>query len=366
MKPDTGRLRFFLGVNTPQGFVSRFDQLTAPLPGVRAWLLKGGPGNGKSTILSRVAAALEQAGDEVEYIHCAARAKSLDAVVAPGRQLSVVDATAPHALEPRYPGAVETVVDLSACWDAGALFERREEIIELTGRAARCHDYSCRFLGAAAALLGDNYRIALACVGMPKLSAYLGRLAEREFKRKGEAGAGREQVRFLTAVTDEGQVKLTDTAKALAQRIYLVNDDYGAISRMMLCHARSRALAAGYDVISCYCPLAPYEKLEQLFIPELRLGFMTSNRFHDFSAEIDPYRIINCQRFTDDALLKESKRRLSFNRKAAAQMVHQAQVLIADAAALHARLEEIYAGATDFKKVDAITEKLVRQLTAES
>ena len=71
-----------------------------------------------------------------------------------------------------------------------------------------------------------------------------------------------------------------DTAKNLCDRIYLIDDVYGASSRLLLSTLRGQALANGYDIITCYCPLAPFEKIEHIFVPELRVGFMTANDYH--------------------------------------------------------------------------------------
>ena len=40
-------LRFFLGANTPQGFVSRFDQLEREKGGWETYIIKGERGSGK-------------------------------------------------------------------------------------------------------------------------------------------------------------------------------------------------------------------------------------------------------------------------------------------------------------------------------
>lgn len=199
------------------------------------------------------------------------------------------------------------------------------------------------------------------CINKPKLAGYCTRLAERELKPIGKK-PGKEKVRFLSAVTNQGLTKFTDTAKILCDRIYLVSDEYGAVSRLLLHTLRSRALGAGYDVISCYCPLSPHEKLEQLIIPSLRLGFLTSNHFHDFSQEIDPYRIVNCQRFSEKEKLAACKKRLLFNRKATGQMLLHAETLLRDAKALHDELEGYYIHATDFAKVDALTESVLAKI----
>lgn len=71
-------LHFFLGANTPQGFVSRFDQLADPAGGWREFVIKGGPGTGKSTLMKRVAAAAEGRCEQIELIHCSSDADSLD------------------------------------------------------------------------------------------------------------------------------------------------------------------------------------------------------------------------------------------------------------------------------------------------
>lgn len=358
MNSEKNKLRFFLGANTPQGFVSRFDQLADAENGWREYVIKGGPGSGKSTMMKRLAAAMESASPDMELIHCSSDADSLDGVILPGRKFSIADGTPPHVVEPRYPGAVESIVDVTACWDADQLFGCRGEIMRLYQKCTRCHEHCCQFLSAAGSLAGDTYRLALECVNTGKLSGYCGRLADREFRPQ-RAAPGRERVRFLTAVTNKGVVKFTETAKLLCDRVYSIRDDCGAVSRLLLNNMRAKALAAGYDVISCYCPLGPFDKLEQLFVPELRIGFMTSNRFHDFSEEIDAYRIVNSQRFTDYDKLKAAKRRISFNRKAMAQMIDQAQSLLKEAKGVHDELEGYYIAATDFTKIDALTERVI-------
>jgi len=96
MNCEKNTLRFFLGANTPQGFVSRFDQLADPEDGWREYVIKGGPGCGKSTMLEKIARACEDSSPQMELIHCSSDADSLDAVILPERKVSIVDGTPPH------------------------------------------------------------------------------------------------------------------------------------------------------------------------------------------------------------------------------------------------------------------------------
>ena len=50
------KVTFFLGANTPSGFYSLYDQMLDPAEARRVFLLKGGAGCGKSSLMKRVAA----------------------------------------------------------------------------------------------------------------------------------------------------------------------------------------------------------------------------------------------------------------------------------------------------------------------
>ena len=72
--------------------------------------------------------------------------------------------------------------------------------------------------------------------------------------------------------------------------------------------------------------------------------------------------MINCQRFTDNERLKQHKKRMTFNRKAAGQMIAQAQALLGEAKSLQDELGVYYNQATDFSKADSLTDELLAKL----
>ena len=90
------QVRYFLGANSPAGFYSLYDQLIDPAEADAVFILKVGPGCGKSTLMKRVAAAAEERGPQVEYIRCPAYPASLDAILLPEKKTAIVDGTAPH------------------------------------------------------------------------------------------------------------------------------------------------------------------------------------------------------------------------------------------------------------------------------
>ena len=78
---DAYAIRYFLGANSPQGFYSLYSELLPPETASAVYILKGGPGCGKSTLMGRVAEQLARAGETVEYILCSGDPASLDGVV---------------------------------------------------------------------------------------------------------------------------------------------------------------------------------------------------------------------------------------------------------------------------------------------
>lgn len=89
---------FFLAANSRHGFVSFFEDFLTESFERDVYMLKGGPGCGKSTLIRRVCQPLARDGEQVETIYCSSDPDSLDGMVLSDR-LAVLDATAPHASE---------------------------------------------------------------------------------------------------------------------------------------------------------------------------------------------------------------------------------------------------------------------------
>ena len=112
---------YFLGANGPDGFHSLYREFCAPDSGNFLWVIKGGPGCGKSTFMRRIGKAAEDAGLDVEYALCSSDPASLDGVLIPGWRVGYVDGTAPHIMDVDFPAASGAYLDLGQFYDIEAL-----------------------------------------------------------------------------------------------------------------------------------------------------------------------------------------------------------------------------------------------------
>ena len=87
---------FFLVANSGQGFQNLFPRFCDPEDHHYLIVLKGGPGVGKSTMMRRIGQAMEDRGEDVEYLYCSGDPNSLDGVHIPRIRTAIVDGTSPH------------------------------------------------------------------------------------------------------------------------------------------------------------------------------------------------------------------------------------------------------------------------------
>ena len=178
----TDSVDFFLGATTPAGFKGYFEPLRHE-PGMQLYLIKSGPGCGKSTLMKQLARRAIQQGEPVECIHCASDPDSLDGVIFPEKRQAILDATAPHTMEPDAPGADEVVVSLYHTIDAAKLSLHREEVKALFARNASLRSRAARYIASAGSLLLDSRRAEACSANFEKVRRYVKRLCTRLLPR---------------------------------------------------------------------------------------------------------------------------------------------------------------------------------------
>lgn len=349
------QIQYFLGANSPSGFYSLYDQLIDREGARGLYILKGGAGCGKSSFMRRVARHAEAAGYTAEYILCSGDPDSLDAVVFPELKTALVDGTAPHVIEPKYPGVVERYVNLGKFYDSEGLQEVRAAVMEETKGYQQHYKRCYRCLKAAAELDGDNRDLLLNKETEARLLKRARGIIGRELKGGGSGGEVTQ--RFLGAVSHSGELALWGTVAAQCKRVYVLEDSFG-LAHTMLAPILNAAAARGCSVVACPSPMAP-DRLAHLLIPELGLAFVTSAP--ELSYPDRPYRRIRLDAMAEDTY-RRFRSRLRFSRKVSHALKEEAIAALGQAKARHDALEALYNPYVDFDGVYALADALAAQI----
>ena len=171
--------------------------------------------------------------------------------------------------------------------------------------------------------------------------------AARSVAKECPAGnSPKETRRFLSAVTPEGIVFYKETAAALCPKLYVLEDEYGAVTARFMTALRERLLQAGQEIVTCYSPLSPTMP-SHILVPSVGVGFLSSNSRE--TVDFPVFRRLHASRFQNDAVLRTKKQQMRFNRRAASQMLGEAIGCAADAKAHHDRMEALHIAAMDWE-----------------
>lgn len=352
---------FFLGALSPSGFSGWFAQAAAE-PGARPWLIKAGPGCGKSTFLRRLAgqAAGRPAapGAVIERIHCSSDPASLDGVRLPAGDL-LLDATAPHTLDCKYPDAAERVLPFYDALDHAYLAANRAAVLQAGGQNAALLQRAAADLALACALLQRRRQLAAACLDTGKLDRFAARFAARRMPARRGAKPGTQRIRLLSAPTPGGVTVFADTVPALADTVYAILDPYGAAAARILAALADHAAQNGYEAYVCRCA-ADQNKIDHLILPALRLAVVTSNPWHPL--RFAGQKTVHAARFADAGGLGAVRGALNFQKRVAGRLIARVCQTQAEAKRAHDVLERYYVHATDFAAVDAIRQSVEAEL----
>lgn len=333
---------FFAGANSGSGFQNLFSEIADLEDTYDLMVLKGGPGVGKNTFMREIGRAMEAAGTPVEYLWCSGDPDSLDGVVVPEIRCAVVDGTAPHVIEPKYPAAVDRYVDLGRFYDLTAAKAAAEEVRVRTReyQAAYARAYHCLRAArqvelAAAASVERTF-------DREKLERRTAGIIARELRRRG-GERGRTARRFLGSITHRGYVWRFDSVDALCPRVYELDDSW-ELAGEALAVLHGAASEKGWDTIACCAPEDP-SRLEHLLIPGLGLAFVTSRPNMAYGKK--PFRRVR----VDTMAQPEGRARLRFQARMAALLRGEGVAALKEAKAGHDALEAVYNPYVDFDGV---------------
>lgn len=352
--------KYFLAANSCEGFISYFDSAYNEADGWRAYIIKGGPGTGKSSFMKYIAAKAHDLHLSVILCPCSSDPDSLDAVIIPDKKIIVFDGTSPHMVEPKFAGAVETILDFGKFWDEKLLEQNRKEIIEATLFNKALHRTASGYLKAVGPLIKDNLSTAANHCNKQKVQAFAANLCKQYLKTSQKSPY--EWVRFLGGTTPKGVICFSETALEECENTVIIKDEYGFVSNTILEIIRNKALDQGYEIITVKNPFLPSVLTDGIIIPALSLCFVREYEFAHYKTDC---RRIHARRFMNASGVAQNKLRLKFNKKAYREFLASASQTLAQAKNSHDILEKYYIKAMDFESLTLFAKEFANDMLTQ-
>ena len=350
----------FPGSNTPSGFYSLFNYILPQKDAHQLYIIKGGPGTGKSSFMKRIGTYATEQGLDVEFLHCSSDPSSLDALVIPSLKIAFLDGTAPHVVDPALPGITDQILNFGAFWDADKLLPYKDNIIEVKNRIQDGFSKAYHYL-AAAKNIYDAYIFTESKAINPLAKLKIeNEIMTQIFKNvKDKDGIGSSRHLFSTAITGEGVLDYIHTVIGTTKNVYFIKESFGCNSKKIMQSICDTATAKGYTIECYHSPLDP-NKIEDILIPELDMAITISHPLH--KPRIFPTLIFDLTAALDGNTLKTLDFELDKDKRLFMDLIDKACNMIGANKKLHDELESYYINAIDFSGIDALYDTLIQKL----
>lgn len=342
---------FFAAANSGRGFVSFYDEIFKSDGIERRYLIKGGPGTGKSTFMRRLSDEAEKRGMHVERYRCSSDPASLDGIIINGR-VAVIDSTAPHSEEAELVGARDVLVDLGAFWNSDGLYSEFDRIKTLTAKKKRAYSLAYRFLFAAMQSDMASRELVMPYVDKKRVE----RIARRLTRNIGSDGGYECKVGLSSAIGMSGRCRV-DTYASIAKKAVYIEEHYG-IGYLVLCGICEAARNKGCRISVSYEPLLP-DFPDAVFFEESKTLFALCEPCRQHAVSIRRVLDISSLSKREKNALKAEAR---YAKRLSEALISAAVDELKDAGEAHFELENIYRDNMDFSALDAYTSRLIERI----
>ncbi|HZK35260.1 MAG TPA: PRK06851 family protein [Bacillota bacterium] len=359
-------MRVFPGGNTSRGYYSFFDSIIRE-DARHVYIIKGGPGTGKSTFMKSIGDQIIQLGYDLEYHHCSSAPDSLDALVIPDLRVAMLDGTAPHIMDPVIPGAVDKIINLGDYWDEKRITGHRAEIVDTNKETNRFFKTAYSLLKESKVAYDDLSCYIWDSIDKIRYNKITRILIDSVFADKAEETTYNPKTRhlFASAISPVGIVDYVETLLDEDMRVYSIKGSAGSGVKELIGRLANDAGERGFYTLRLHCPYEP-EKLDMLLIPSIGTAVLNSSQPHHLDIKklnrVNIIEDIDLNTCIQKAELEPYGEEMQDARARYRSLIDKAVHALSKAMEIHDRIEGYYIDAMDFERVNQKKDELLEKI----
>ena len=335
--------KYFASANTEKGFVSYFKEIYGAVENV--YIIKGGPGTGKSHFIRSIADEAVKHNYNVEFFYCSSDPLSLDGIIIEDIGVAVIDGTSPHTYDPIFPGVRDNIINLGENWSVDTLMKNKKEICEIIEKKSRLYGNVYNYLAAAGRIEGEISSYNRRALKYEKMRSAVQRLSKGWKQGKGFSKIKRP----IEGISHAGKI-VYETYHELTANNYVIKDRYGIggvlLDEIIKCASQKNQTVLYSPSVLDTC------NVMALCLPEANSSFVIADDDSVYKKQI------NMDRFVDMDVIKSNKQKNRFARRCLNSLYEGVQKGFDEIFYLHAELEKYYTAAMDFSKNAALCDKV--------
>lgn len=342
---------YFAAANSRNGFISFDSSLFSDVSFL--YIIKGGPGTGKSSFMRSIALEALNEGYDVEYIWCSSDPSSLDGLIIrkSDRSIAFWDGTAPHTAELKTPGIDSQFCDLGQFWNTTVLSHHADEIRHISSAKSSCYASAYRLLSSAGSFVDEIADIASEYTLHNKLYNFVKRFTDHlEAVRDGKI-----RKIFTSCISGYGEIR-SAIFENISDNTYFIDEKYRIYPEFFALLADA-LVNKGYSLDISVSPLDP-NMIDGIFVREICTSFVTSHQ----NDSLTKSNFINSRRFIDNGVFSNSRHRMRELLKLHDAAMSDALHSLEKARNLHTDLEKYYGSAMDFSKLERYKKEIMSKL----
>lgn len=353
----------FPGGNTCYGFYSYYDNICPSPPEIKI-ILKGGPGVGKSTFMKNLGRDFSRQGQNVEYHWCSSDNNSLDAIVVGHQQFCMLDGTAPHIVDPRYPGAIDKILNLGEFWDESVIRQQRDTVIKLTDTISSLFSRAYHRLKEVKLAYEEWQSYYAEATDFKAVNRNISELLDDIFKNSAMTGTPLRHL-FAAAITPEGIVNKANSLVDKEYAVFAVKGQPGTGLNIIYQYVLEVASLKGVYAEVFHNPFDPAD-IDMIIFPHHKTVLVDiSGHISDYVQQLPTSRykrFLDFNQFTNKSSLDTYAKQICSAKNRVEEGLKEAVRFIHTAKKYHDELETCYVPAMDFDGMAAYREKLVDEV----